>query len=224
MTDAARATAHPRTRPSAEPATRHIQVVATRGQRRARPRTVYAVIVVGGLFVVLLAQLLLSIGLSDGAYAIQKLQQDQKELDRTHQSLTEDVDRLSSPQNLARNAQALGMVASASPSFLSLDGTIQGTPQAKGGATTPLTADTLIGNSLLQGVPLTIDQDPSKAAAAVQAATTPDSQAAVDPGSAIPGSAEASGGVTAGTPSAPPVTGTASGIASGTAIPTPKTR
>ncbi|WP_414172324.1 hypothetical protein [Clavibacter tessellarius] len=79
MTDAARATARPRIRPSAEPATRHIEVVATRGQRRARPRTVYALIVVGGLFVLLLAQLLLSIGLSDGAYAIQSLQQQQKE-------------------------------------------------------------------------------------------------------------------------------------------------
>jgi hypothetical protein len=224
MTDAARATARPRIRPSAEPATRHIEVVATRGQRRARPRTVYALIIVGGLFVLLLTQLLLSIGVSDGAYAIQSLQQQQKELDRTHQSLTEDVDRLSSPQNLARNAQALGMVASASPSFLSLDGTIQGTPQAKDGATTALTADTLIGNSLLAGVPLTIDADPSKRAAAVQAATTPDEGAAADPGSAIPGSAEASGGVTAGTPSAPPASGAASGLASATAIPTPQTR
>jgi hypothetical protein len=207
MTDAARATARPRIRPSAEPAPRHIEVVATRGQRRARPRTVYALIVVGGLFVVLLAQLLLSIGLSDGAYAIQSLQQQQKELDRTHQSLTEDVDRLSSPQNLARNAQALGMVASASPSFLSLDGTIQGTPQAEDGATTPLTADTLIGNSLLSGVPLTIESDPARRAAAVQAAT-----------------AEAAGGVTAGTVSAPPTSGAASGLASATAIPTPTTR
>jgi len=224
MTDAARATARPRIRPSAEPAPRHIEVVATRGQRRARPRTVYALIIVGGLFVLLLTQLLLSIGVSDGAYAIQSLQQQQKELDRTHQALTEDVDRLSSPQNLARNAQALGMVASASPSFLSLDGTIQGTPQAKDGATTALTADTLIGNSLLAGVPLTIDADPAKKAAAVQEATTPDAGAAVDPGSAIPGSAEASGGVTAGTPSAPPATGAAPGLASATAIPTPQTR
>ncbi|PPF87749.1 hypothetical protein C5C03_09190 [Clavibacter michiganensis] len=224
MTDAARATARPRIRPSAEPPTRHIEVVATRGQRRARPRTVYAVIVVGGLFAVLLAQLLLSIGLSDGAYAIQSLQQQQKELDRTHQSLTEDVDRLSSPQNLARNAQALGMVASASPSFLSLDGTIQGTPQAKDGATTALTADTLIGNSLLSGVPLTIESDPTKRAAALQAATAQDGTAAVDPGSAIPGSAEASGGVTAGTPSAPPASGAAPGLASATSIPTPQTR
>jgi hypothetical protein len=224
MTDAARATARPRIRPSAEPAPRHIEVVATRGQRRARPRTVYAVIVVGGLFVVLLAQLLLSIGLSDGAYAIQSLQQQQRELERTHQALTEDVDRLSSPQNLARNAQALGMVASASPSFLSLDGSIQGTPQAKGEATTALTADTLIGNSLLSGVPLTITGDPAAKAAAVHAATTPEGGAAVDPGSAIPGSAEAAGGVTAGSPSAPPAAGAAAGLASATAIPTPQTR
>ncbi|KZC94416.1 MULTISPECIES: hypothetical protein [Clavibacter] len=224
MTDAARATARPRIRPSAEPAPRHIEVVATRDQRRARPRTVYALIVVGGLFVLLLAQLMLSIGLSDGAYAISSLQQQQRELDRTHQALTEDVDRLSSPQNLARNAQALGMVASASPSFLSLDGTVQGTPQAKDGATTALTADTLIGNSLLAGVPLTIEADPAKRAAALKAATSPDAGAAVDPGSAIPGSAEATGGVTAGTPSAPPADGATSGLASATAIPTPKTR
>ena len=224
MTDAARATARPRIQPSAEPAPRHIEVVATRGQRRARPRTVYALIVVGGLFAVLLAQLLLSIGLSDGAYAIQSLQQQQKELDRTHQALTEDVDRLSSPQNLARNAQALGMVASASPSFLSLDGTVQGTPQAEDGATTPLTADTLIGNSLLTGVPLTIASSPAEQQAAVEAATSQDGQAAVDPGSAIPGSAEAAGGVTSGTPGAPAVGGTASGSASTTAIPTPQTR
>jgi hypothetical protein len=209
MTDAARATARPRIRPSAEPAPR---------------RTVYAVIVVGGLFVVLLAQLLLSIGLSDGAYAIQSLQQQQRELERTHQALTEDVDRLSSPQNLARNAQALGMVASASPSFLSLDGTIQGTPQAEDGATTALTADTLIGNSLLTGVPLTIQSDPAQKAAAVQDATTPEAGATVDPGSAIPGSAEAAGGVTAGSPSAPPAAGAAAGLASATAIPTPQTR
>ena len=126
--------------------------------------------------------------------------------------------------NLARNAQALGMVASASPSFLSLDGTVQGTPQAEDGATTPLTADTLIGNSLLTGVPLTIASSPAEQQAAVEAATAQDGQAAVDPGSAIPGSAEAAGGVTAGTPSAPPVSGTASGSASTTAIPTPQTR
>ncbi len=116
------------------------------------------------------------------------------------------------------------MVASASPSFLSLDGTIQGTPQAKDGATTALTADTLIGNSLLSGVPLTIESDPTKRAAALQAATAQDGAAAVDPGSAIPGSAEASGGVTAGTPSAPPASGAAPGLASATSIPTPQTR
>ena len=201
-----------------------VEVTPSKAQRRARPRIAYAVVAVAALGILLLAQLGISMVLSQGAYTLNSLSTEQTNLSRTQQSLSEELRVLDSPQNLARNAQALGMVASASPSFLSLDGTIQGTPQAKDGATTPLTADTLIGNSLLTGVPLTIESDPTKRAAALQAATAQDGAAAVDPGSAIPGSAEALGGVTAGTPSAPPATGAASGLASATAIPTPQTR
>lgn len=131
---------------------RHIEIVSTRDQRKARPRTVYALLVVGGLFAVLLSQLMLSIGLSDGAYAIQGLQQQQRELSRTEQVLTEDLERLSSPQNLAANARAMGMVSNAAPVYLRLsDRAVLGAPVA---ATADAGAAPLVGNVLLSGVPI----------------------------------------------------------------------
>jgi hypothetical protein len=131
---------------------RHIEIVSTRDQRKARPRTVYAMLIVGGLFAVLLSQLLLSIGLSDGAYAIQGLQQQQRELGRTEQVLTEDLERLSSPQNLAANARAMGMVSNAAPVYLRLsDRAVLGAPVA---ASADAGAEPLVGNVLLSGVPV----------------------------------------------------------------------
>lgn len=52
-------------RPQKPQSTRHIEIVSTRQQRRARPRVVYSLVVVGGLFAVLLVQLLVSIALAD---------------------------------------------------------------------------------------------------------------------------------------------------------------
>jgi hypothetical protein len=92
-----------------EPA-RRIEIVADRAQRRARPKVAYAVIVVASLGVLMLAQLALSIALSDGAYTIDRLEVTQKEQARTEQLISEDLGRLASPQNLATNAEALGMV------------------------------------------------------------------------------------------------------------------
>src|SRR5690606_29758829 len=54
----------------------YIEIAPSRDQRRARPRLAYAMVVVGGLFAVLVSQLLLSIALADGAYEIAALQAD----------------------------------------------------------------------------------------------------------------------------------------------------
>ena len=48
---------------------RHIEIVSTREQRRARPRVFYALVAVSGLFALFIVQLLLSIVVSDGAKA-----------------------------------------------------------------------------------------------------------------------------------------------------------
>ncbi|WP_150306473.1 hypothetical protein [Planctomonas psychrotolerans] len=156
-----------------EQARRHIEIVSTRDQRKARPRTVYALLIVGALFAVLMSQLLLSIGLSDGAYAIQGLQQQQRELSRTQQVLTEDLERLSSPQNLAANAQALGMVSNAAPVYLRLsDRAVLGAPVA---ATADAGAAPLVGNVLLSGVAV------AAAGSAAEQSATDDTAASTPP-------------------------------------------
>jgi hypothetical protein len=136
----------------------HIEIVSTREQRKARPRVVYAVVTVASLFVIFIAQLLLSIVVSDGAYRIAGLQTEQRDLARQEQALSEHLDLLASPQNLAAQAESLGMVLSnTSPVFLRLsDGVIVGDA---GGSTGPgdsvLAADgSLVPNALLGHIPL----------------------------------------------------------------------
>lgn len=134
-----------------------LEVVATRRQRRARPRAAYAVATVGGVFVILLTQLLLSIVLSDGAYRITALEAQRIELDRTAQVLTEQLNVFDSAQNVAANAESLGMVVSSvSPAFLLLsNGTVQGSPTPAGAGAGVLDGrGDLVGNVLLTDVPL----------------------------------------------------------------------
>ncbi|MDQ1548918.1 MAG: hypothetical protein QOD27_576 [Microbacteriaceae bacterium] len=133
--------------------TRHIEIVSTRQQRRARPRAVYALVTVAGLFLILMAQLLLSIWLSDGAYRIAALQTTQTNLTRDQQTLSEQLNVLRSPQSLSARAQALGMVMSNAPAvYLRLsDGAIIGQPTqaTAGNATSVSTGTSLIPNSLI---------------------------------------------------------------------------
>ena len=193
---------------------RHIEIVSSREQRRARPRVFYAVVVVIGLFVLFMAQLLLSIVVSDGAYRIAALQNSQRDLGREQQALSEQLDLLSSPQNLATQAESLGMVLSnTSPVFLRLaDGAILGSATAADAGESVITgsAGSLVPNSLLAGVPLvtaTPDVDPAIAADAAAAAAA---------------AGAAAGTPVAGAPTAPP---TADSVASNpTTLPSPVTR
>jgi hypothetical protein len=118
----------------------------------------YAGIAVGSLVLIVVAQLALSIGVSNGAFHINSLQQQQKQLARAYQASSEAADRLSSPQNLAANADALGMVANGSPVYLRLsNGAITGAPTPASGqpaAPSATTASPLVPNALIGGVPL----------------------------------------------------------------------
>ena len=142
--------------PASPRAPRPVEVVTTRAQRRARPRAVYAVVSTVGVLAILLTQLLLSIALSDGAYRIAALQGEAVELDRSAQVLTESLETLRSPQNLAANAESLGMVANASPAYLRLaDATVLGAPVAADAGAGVLDGRAgTIGNVLLTDVPL----------------------------------------------------------------------
>ena len=139
-----------RARPGAHPTpTRHLEIAPSRAQRRARPRVVYALVTIAGIGVILLAQLLMSIVLADGAYQISGLQTEQRDLLRQEHALSESLQVWSSTQNLAANAEGLGMVASGNPVFLDLaTGQVSGTGTAAGGSLIGSQGN-LIGNSLL---------------------------------------------------------------------------
>lgn len=191
-----------RARPTGQAVPTLTPVVATREQRRARPRVAYAAFAVVGVFAILLTQLMLSIALSEGAYRITALQSQAVELERDAQVLVESLDTLRSPQYLAANAESLGMVANASPAYLRLaDGTVLGAPVAAGEGTGILQGrDTVIGNTLLAEVPLVVPLTNGNA---------PDGDApGVTPASTAPGSR-------ASTPAAPAPPG---------ALPSPVTR
>ena len=146
----------PRISPAAPASTRtRFRVVATRAQRNARPRVFYAIVTMSVIFGIIVAQLLLSVAVSSGAYEISGLQAQNRELSRTQQSMSQDLDRLASPQNLAANAEALGMVNNNTPVYLRLsDGAVLGSPEAASAGAGVIGGGTLVGNSLLNNVPL----------------------------------------------------------------------
>ncbi|MBU1586373.1 MAG: hypothetical protein KKH51_00320 [Actinobacteria bacterium] len=149
---------------------RHIEVVATRAQRRARPKLAYAIITIASLFGIFAAQLLLSIVVADGAYQVSVLQDQQKDLLRTQDALTEKLNVLDSTQNLSAQAAHLGMVPNAYPYAIDL-GT--GSTYALPGSADPAGCGgqcNLITNTQLAGVPLV---DPNAPAASTGHAGAP---------------------------------------------------
>ncbi|MFT4028445.1 MAG: hypothetical protein QM675_01085 [Protaetiibacter sp.] len=128
---------------------RHLDIAPTRAQRRARPRIFAALVAIGGIAAILLAQLLMSIVLADGAYRISALQRENRDLTRQQHAAEERLEQLSSTQSLIENATALGMASSGNPVFLDL-----ATGQALGSAAAPTgqivgSGGNLIGNALL---------------------------------------------------------------------------
>ncbi|GAB2970189.1 hypothetical protein [Frigoribacterium salinisoli] len=186
--------------------TRPVEVVTSRDQRRARPKVAYALVATAALFVLLLTQLGISIALSDGAYQISALQSEQTELARDQQKYAEQLDVLSSPQNLANNADALGMVRNSNPVYLDLaTGAVHGVP-APAEAGPDGTGDNLIGNTLLQGVPVVGAADAATGgtapAASDPASTTSPGTTAPAADASVPGAAvgpDAPGSVPSGT-------------------------
>jgi hypothetical protein len=149
----------PREHEVVEPERRHVRIVTTRAQRKSRPKLVYALWASVVIFAIFLAQLMITIALSSGAYQISGLQVSQQNLSRSASALGERLDTLASSQNLAANAKALGMVGSAQAAFLRLsDGAVLGAASPAGkstvSASTLATLETNVSNSLLNEVPL----------------------------------------------------------------------
>ncbi|MCU1551419.1 MAG: ftsL [Glaciihabitans sp.] len=139
---------------------RRVHLVSTRTRRLARPKIGYAIIVTAVIFGIFMAQLLLSIALSGGAYRIGSLQGEQRDLARVASALNEKLQTVGSTQNLAANARELGMVSDSSPAFLrASDGKVLGAAAvaAHGSSSSGRSANGATGsvpNSLLTDVPL----------------------------------------------------------------------
>jgi len=146
-------------RPSRRDRPELVEVTPSKAQRRARPRIAYAVVAVAALGILLLAQLGISMVLSQGAYTLNSLSAEQTNLSRTQQSLSEDLRVLDSPQNLARNAQALGMIANSTPVYLDpKTGRVYGTPTPAVADQATAATSNQVPNSLLDDVPLAAKQ------------------------------------------------------------------
>jgi hypothetical protein len=110
----------------------------------------FAIVTVVTIFIIIVAQILLSVSVQSGAYEIAGLQRNVKELGRTYQSATQDLNRVTSPQNVAQSAETLGMVGNSNPVYLRLsDSLITGaaTPAVAGGAL--IAQGNLVPNAML---------------------------------------------------------------------------
>lgn len=166
----------------AESPRRHLDIAPTRAQRRARPRIYAALAAIGGIGAILLAQLLMSIVVADGAYHIAALKKEQRDLVREQNASQERIEQLSSTQSLIQNATTLGMVSSGNPVFLDVatgqalgvGGPSKGQIVGSGGNLIP---NTLVGDGSTMLDPATI--------AATQAAENGAGLSGVDAGAPV---------------------------------------
>lgn len=113
-----------------------------------RPSLAHVVVLIGGLLGVLVAQLALSVTITEGAYELQGLQSQSTDLARQEQALTEQLGTLESPQYLAGQAESLGMVSGQATGFLQLSSWTF-LPGADALHTTGTTATGVVPNVLL---------------------------------------------------------------------------
>lgn len=98
------------------------------GRQAARtPFVLLVVLLLGGG---LIGLLVLNSALSEGAFQMDDLQKDTKNLTDEEQALQRDIDSYSAPDALQRRARELGMVPGGDPAFLGPDGTVKGVPSA----------------------------------------------------------------------------------------------
>jgi len=129
--------------------------------RARRPRLLYGLVAVAGALAIVGAQMVLSVMTTQGSYELAELTAQQRQLTWQKQILDDQVTGLGSPQYLAANAAALGMVVDESPSYLRLsDGKILGAGKAaKPGSSVDPLRHGGIANKLIAGTPLVTEPD-----------------------------------------------------------------
>ncbi|MCK6080441.1 hypothetical protein KZX37_13690 [Microbacterium sp. EYE_5] len=169
VASAASAVADPSVVGSAAPRLRPVEQIGGRlramsqARPRRRPRLVFGLVAVAGALTIAGVQMGLSILTTQGAYEVRDLTSQQRDATWQKEILEEDVAGLSSPQFLAANAAALGLVAGGEPSYLRLsDGKTLG-PQDGASDASSVQALKLaaVPNALVADVPLVTDPEAS---------------------------------------------------------------
>ncbi|RZI87679.1 MAG: hypothetical protein EOO67_14045 [Microbacterium sp.] len=124
-----------------------------------RPRLLYGLIAVAGAIAIAGAQIGLSILTTQGTYEIRELTAQKKAVSWQVQILHDEVAGLGSPQLLAANAAALGMVTGQMPSYLALStGEIVGSGKpASSTSSVQALKKAAVGNALVSDLPLVTD-------------------------------------------------------------------
>ncbi|HLP22932.1 MAG TPA: hypothetical protein VK139_02685 [Microbacteriaceae bacterium] len=137
---------------------------------KAKSRASLPVVAASTVVGLILAQLLLSVAIADGAYKTEHLQAQKVQVQRDLSAVTGDLVRVQSPQYLAKNASALGMISNSNVVYLRLsDGAVLGVPVPADGRTL---AGGNVENALLAGVPLVTDVPSTPAGAKPSADAT----------------------------------------------------
>jgi cell division protein FtsB len=106
-----------------------------RAQAARTPFVLLVVLLLGGG---LIGLLVLNSALSEGAFQLDDLQRETKNLTDEEQALQRDIDAYSAPDALQRRARELGMVPGGDPAFLSPDGKVKGVPSAASAVRAPM--------------------------------------------------------------------------------------
>lgn len=88
--------------------------------RRSKPKLAYALIALGGAAAIGIAQIGLSLAITQDSFTLADLTSQQRELNLQKSALQDDLAGTSSPQLLASKASELGMVVAGSASYLRL--------------------------------------------------------------------------------------------------------
>ncbi len=126
---------------------------------KRRPRMVYGIVAVAGAVAIGAAQMGLSILTTQSSYEVAALTSQAREVTLQQQVLKDEIAGLSSPQFLAANATALGMVIDQSPSYVRLsDGRITGAGEpAASTSSVDALGSSSVANLLVTGTTLVTD-------------------------------------------------------------------
>lgn len=132
------------------PARAQLRAVSVANSRASKVNTKLVTLLTFGALSIAFANLVLHILTSSSVYELANLQQQARELNTTSQIIADEVDSLSSQQNLSNSAQKLGMIANANPVFLSI-----GEQKVYGKPTAALNTDGRVARNLIANSAMT---------------------------------------------------------------------